>query len=221
MNNFCADVEITCPACLVSWRGARRVAFLRKHVCLKTPQPSLTALITALEVSVDERGCFIPTVGVSPYGGKPGHRYWRLTTSLSRVLGCKYAHRAVLKFTLGRNIELDAAHECGDNYYANNLCVNPAHIVERSRSENMRFVDPIVKIRAAKIAAQSEGAITTRFKPGQILTEARKIAISAGGRRAWENRNRVQKQIKCPHCDRKGGHAMYRWHFDNCKQRPS
>jgi len=29
----------------------------------------------------------------------------------------------------------------------------------------------------------------------------------------------VQKLIECPYCNKIGGNSMYRWHFDNCKQK--
>ncbi len=28
-----------------------------------------------------------------------------------------------------------------------------------------------------------------------------------------------QKKIKCPYCNKKGGTTMYRWHFENCKNK--
>lgn len=30
-------------------------------------------------------------------------------------------------------------------------------------------------------------------------------------------KDRPQKKIKCPYCNKEGGNAMNRWHFDNCK----
>jgi hypothetical protein len=34
-------------------------------------------------------------------------------------------------------------------------------------------------------------------------------------------KNRPQKKIKCPHCSKEGGNTMGRWHFNNCKNKPS
>lgn len=30
---------------------------------------------------------------------------------------------------------------------------------------------------------------------------------------------RIQKKYKCPYCEKEGGNTMFRWHFDNCKQK--
>lgn len=47
----------------------------------------------------------------------------------------------------------------------------------------------------------------------------RKIPRDIVEKTASKLRGRKQKIIKCPHCDKDGGEiAMYRWHFDNCKE---
>lgn len=50
------------------------------------------------------------------------------------------------------------------------------------------------------------------------------MSISRKGRPFSESRNkkllgkkRPQQKIKCPHCNKEGGNAMKRWHFENCK----
>lgn len=30
---------------------------------------------------------------------------------------------------------------------------------------------------------------------------------------------KLQKKYKCPHCEKEGGNTMFRWHFDNCKNK--
>lgn len=30
---------------------------------------------------------------------------------------------------------------------------------------------------------------------------------------------KIQKKYKCPHCEKEGGNTMFRWHFDNCKNK--
>ena len=42
-----------------------------------------------------------------------------------------------------------------------------------------------------------------------------KISKSLKGK----NKGKPQKRVPCPYCDKEGGNAMKRWHFDNCKQK--
>jgi len=50
---------------------------------------------------------------------------------------------------------------------------------------------------------------------GAVRSEEHKKKISL----AQKGMPKPQKVFTCPHCNKKGGNAMKRWHFDNCKLR--
>lgn len=50
-----------------------------------------------------------------------------------------------------------------------------------------------------------------KSRSGQIRSEAEKEKVSIA------MKGKLQSIMTCPHCQKKGGNAMKRWHFDNCK----
>lgn len=48
---------------------------------------------------------------------------------------------------------------------------------------------------------------------GKILSEDTKQKMSKS------KKGKKQKLITCPYCNKKGGTTMYRWHFENCKNK--
>ena len=65
---------------------------------------------------------------------------------------------------------------------------------------------------------------------GKILSEATKEKLRQANlgkkpkpesieKTAAANRGRKQEILVCPHCEKTGGNTMYRWHFDNCREK--
>ena len=45
-----------------------------------------------------------------------------------------------------------------------------------------------------------------------------------GVKKSKEHCNKIKEAnsgllFRCPHCNKEGGHGMFRWHFDNCKEK--
>jgi hypothetical protein len=71
-----------------------------------------------------------------------------------------------------------------------------------------------------------KGPLHPKFGKKQIFTQEHKDKLSKvrKGRIYSEEHKQAmrvpkgpQELKKCPHCDKEGGNAMTRWHFDNCK----
>jgi len=58
----------------------------------------------------------------------------------------------------------------------------------------------------------------TRERISNSLT-GRKVNPESIEKTASKLRGRKQKVLICPHCDKRGGTTMHRWHFDRCKNK--
>ena len=38
-------------------------------------------------------------------------------------------------------------------------------------------------------------------------------------RMSKNKKGKTQEKIQCPYCKKEGGTTMYRWHFENCKEK--
>ena len=79
----------------------------------------------------------------------------------------------------------------------------------------------------AKIRAASKGRILSDIARAKISTAQLGNTHRLGKPNSDETRAKMSvsqqsiPKVTCPHCDKVGGvQAMYRWHFDNCKQKP-
>lgn len=59
----------------------------------------------------------------------------------------------------------------------------------------------------------SEAQKGNKSRTGQSRSAAERAKVSAA------MKGRPQPIHTCPHCDKAGGNAMLRWHFDNCKEK--
>ena len=60
-------------------------------------------------------------------------------------------------------------------------------------------------------AEQSKRSKGNKSRTGQKRSEEEKM------KQSLVMSGRIQKKVKCPHCNKEGGNTMGRWHFDNCK----
>lgn len=70
---------------------------------------------------------------------------------------------------------------------------------------------------------QKISEINTGKKLG-IETKIKMSINRKGVKKSKEHRNKIKEAntgllFLCPHCNKEGGHGMFRWHFDNCKER--
>ena len=66
----------------------------------------------------------------------------------------------------------------------------------------------------------------SRSNKGRLLTATQRQAVIESNKRrtgskhnTHKNKGQKQKILVCPHCMKEGGTTMYRWHFDNCKNK--
>lgn len=51
------------------------------------------------------------------------------------------------------------------------------------------------------------------------LNKGKKLSDETKKKMSESRKGIPQKKLTCPHCNKIGGTTMYRWHFDNCKDR--
>lgn len=68
----------------------------------------------------------------------------------------------------------------------------------------------ISKAHTGKILSKSTKDKLSQLNLGKILSEETKNKMSQ------TRKNKKQTILICPHCNKSGGTAMHRWHFDNC-----
>ena len=134
--------------------------WIGRHACFGSADVTLNAMIQYLASEKDEHGCLVPTKNVQRDGYKG--KYRRLSKHMQRMTGERYAHRAILQLKLGRPITegLDASHTCGDEY-ENGACVNPHHLVEETRKQNIGRMSDETRTR---ISSAGGIASPTKFK---------------------------------------------------------
>jgi hypothetical protein len=88
-----------------------------------------------------------------------------------------------------------------------------------SKSKIGKFLDKKTK---DKISKSNKGKI--RSEESKLKYRDCKLGKSIGPqsietieKRSLAMKGKIQVQITCPHCGKKGGNTMSRWHFDNCK----
>lgn len=69
-----------------------------------------------------------------------------------------------------------------------------------------------------KIGEARKGRTHTAESRKRIKESNKGIKRSAETRKRMSEAKKLFK-VTCPHCNKTGGSAMYRWHFDNCKNK--
>lgn len=110
---------------------------------------------------------------------------------------------------------------CGKTGLSGNM--NRWHFDNCSKGPN-KVVHTISKERKLKISQGLKEASYELINCQYCGIEARKCVIVTHEKFCKSNPNakkKEDKKIQCPHCSKIGIPAnMYRWHFDNCKQKP-
>ena len=52
-----------------------------------------------------------------------------------------------------------------------------------------------------------------------IWWDFKRVSPEANAKRSAAMKGRKQQTFQCPHCLKTGGNTMFRWHFDNCKEK--
>jgi hypothetical protein len=60
---------------------------------------------------------------------------------------------------------------------------------------------------------QQKWVTGNKSRLGQVRSEAEREKVSIA------MKGKLQSILTCPHCQKTGGNAMKRWHFDNCKEK--
>lgn len=80
--------------------------------------------------------------------------------------------------------------------------------------------------KGKKHSAETKQKIS-KINTGKKLNKETKIKMSMirkGVEKSEEHRNKIKESntgllFQCPHCNKKGGHGMFRWHFNNCRHK--
>lgn len=51
------------------------------------------------------------------------------------------------------------------------------------------------------------------------VNKGKKMSLETKIKMSLSRKGKKQKTLVCPHCNKSGGTAMYRWHFNNCKSK--
>lgn len=81
----------------------------------------------------------------------------------------------------------------------------------KSRPQEVK--DKISASKKGEIKSESHKAKISTTLKGRPLTEETKLKMSI------VRKGKPQKVVECPYCKQTGGTAMYRWHFENCKNK--
>lgn len=88
-----------------------------------------------------------------------------------------------------------------------------------------------IKIKNARAKQKINHSEETKQKisegnKGRQLTDVQRRAVIESNKRRtglkknpYKNKGTKQQILRCPHCKKEGGTTMYRWHFDNCKNK--
>jgi hypothetical protein len=98
----------------------------------------------------------------------------------------------------------------------------------RGKKHREETKDKIKKARANQIIIHSDETkkkIGLKHKGKKLPEHVKQSVIESNQRRAGskhnthKNKGQKQKILVCPHCMKEGGTTMYRWHFNNCRNK--
>lgn len=141
---------------------------------------------------------------------KPEEGYYEKHRIVPGCLGGKYEEGNIVWLTPEEHY---VAHQLLVKIHPNNnKLVYAAHMMNNGRKNNKLYgwlrkkYSKIVSERQSKLMIGNNLASLGKGKPKS---------------ESWKQKNRKPKKgVVCPNCNKVGaGGVMYRWHFDNCKQK--
>lgn len=100
-------------------------------------------------------------------------------------------------------------------------------IIHTGRKRSKETKDKIAESQKGKKHSVETKQKISEINTGKKLSMETKIKMSIkrkGMKKSNEHRNKIRESnagllFLCPHCNKEGGHGMFRWHFDNCKKK--